>query len=186
MLVSGGLALVLADSVLGWTATYWLMAALMAVGVLATWAAPEPVRAGARSAYHRAGGARAARRVLRAARRLAAARAGRPLQAGRRIRRQPVDGVPDPRCWFLGNRCRRDQQGPRPGRDHPRRARRRSLDGAASPLPLAAVVWRAAGGHQPRFHGGRPRRQALSVDDRGDRRRKPVRRHGHRSLRPRC
>ena len=47
MLVSGGLALVLADSVLGWTATYWLMAGLMAVGVLATWNSLEPVAAGA-------------------------------------------------------------------------------------------------------------------------------------------
>ena len=42
MLVSGGLALVLADSVLGWTAAYWLMAALMAVGVIATWSSLEP------------------------------------------------------------------------------------------------------------------------------------------------
>jgi len=42
MLVSGGLALVLADSVLGWQATYWLMAALMLVGVTATWFAAEP------------------------------------------------------------------------------------------------------------------------------------------------
>ncbi|MBK8062840.1 MAG: MFS transporter [Betaproteobacteria bacterium] len=42
MLVSGGLALVLADSVLGWTATYFLMAALMAVGMLAVWRLPEP------------------------------------------------------------------------------------------------------------------------------------------------
>ena len=46
MLVSGGLALVLADSVLGWTATYWLMAGLMAVGVLATWNSLEPVAVG--------------------------------------------------------------------------------------------------------------------------------------------
>ena len=42
MLVSGGLALVLADSVLGWTATYWLMASLMAIGVIATWNSLEP------------------------------------------------------------------------------------------------------------------------------------------------
>ena len=42
MLVSGGLALVLADSFIGWQATYWLMAALMLVGVVATWFAPEP------------------------------------------------------------------------------------------------------------------------------------------------
>lgn len=42
MLVSGGLALVLADSVLGWTATYWLMALLMGVGVIATWNSLEP------------------------------------------------------------------------------------------------------------------------------------------------
>jgi PAT family beta-lactamase induction signal transducer AmpG len=45
MLVSGGLALVLADSVLGWTATYWLMAGLMAVGMLAVWNMPEPADA---------------------------------------------------------------------------------------------------------------------------------------------
>ncbi|MSP95997.1 MAG: MFS transporter [Betaproteobacteria bacterium] len=42
MLVSGGLALVLADAVLGWTATYWLMASLMAIGVIATWNSLEP------------------------------------------------------------------------------------------------------------------------------------------------
>ena len=42
MLVSGGLALVLADSVLGWQATYWLMAGLMLIGVAATWFAAEP------------------------------------------------------------------------------------------------------------------------------------------------
>jgi MFS transporter, PAT family, beta-lactamase induction signal transducer AmpG len=42
MLVSGGLALILADSWLGWTGTYWLMAALMLVGVVAVWAAEEP------------------------------------------------------------------------------------------------------------------------------------------------
>ncbi len=47
MLVSGGLALVLADSVLGWQATYWLMAGLMAVGVIATWNSLEPPSAGA-------------------------------------------------------------------------------------------------------------------------------------------
>ena len=46
MLVSGGLALVLADSVLGWQSTYWLMAGLMAVGMIATWNAPEPPSAG--------------------------------------------------------------------------------------------------------------------------------------------
>jgi PAT family beta-lactamase induction signal transducer AmpG len=42
MLVSGGLALILADGILGWTATYWLMAGLMLVGLVATWNAPEP------------------------------------------------------------------------------------------------------------------------------------------------
>ncbi len=42
MLVSGGLALIVADSVLGWTGTYWLMAVLMLVGVAATWRAREP------------------------------------------------------------------------------------------------------------------------------------------------
>jgi PAT family beta-lactamase induction signal transducer AmpG len=42
MLVSGGLALILADGILGWTATYWLMAALMLFGLAATWSAPEP------------------------------------------------------------------------------------------------------------------------------------------------
>ena len=46
MLISGGLALVLADSVLGWTATYWLMASLMAVGLAATWRSLEPAPAG--------------------------------------------------------------------------------------------------------------------------------------------
>ncbi|TKI06284.1 muropeptide MFS transporter AmpG [Martelella alba] len=42
MLVSGGLALWLADRWLGWHNTYWLMAGLMLVGVAATLAAPEP------------------------------------------------------------------------------------------------------------------------------------------------
>ena len=42
MLVSGGLALVLADSFIGWQATYWLMAALMLVGVVGALIAPEP------------------------------------------------------------------------------------------------------------------------------------------------
>ncbi len=42
MLVSGGLALVIADSFLGWQAMYWLMAALMLIGIIATWFAPEP------------------------------------------------------------------------------------------------------------------------------------------------
>jgi PAT family beta-lactamase induction signal transducer AmpG len=42
MLVSGGLALVLADSFIGWRATYWLMAGLMLAGICATLIAPEP------------------------------------------------------------------------------------------------------------------------------------------------
>jgi len=42
MLVSGGLALVLADRWLGWGTTYLLMGALMAAMALATLAAPEP------------------------------------------------------------------------------------------------------------------------------------------------
>ena len=42
MLVSGGLALVLADSYIGWRATYWLMAGLMAIGVVATFMATDP------------------------------------------------------------------------------------------------------------------------------------------------
>jgi PAT family beta-lactamase induction signal transducer AmpG len=42
MLVSGAGALILADQWLGWTATYWLMAALMVVGMAATWLVVEP------------------------------------------------------------------------------------------------------------------------------------------------
>ncbi|WP_127959608.1 muropeptide MFS transporter AmpG [Serratia microhaemolytica] len=42
MLVSGGLALWLADRYLGWQNTYWLMACLMLIGVFATLMAPEP------------------------------------------------------------------------------------------------------------------------------------------------
>ncbi len=42
MLVSGGLALWLADRWLGWQYTYWLMAMLMLIGVFATVLAPEP------------------------------------------------------------------------------------------------------------------------------------------------
>ena len=42
MLVSGAGALILADQWLGWSATYWLMAALMGVGMIATWLVVEP------------------------------------------------------------------------------------------------------------------------------------------------
>lgn len=42
MLVSGAGALILADQGLGWQGTYWLMAALMGVGMLATWLVVEP------------------------------------------------------------------------------------------------------------------------------------------------
>ncbi len=42
MLVSGGLALWLADRYLGWQATYWLMAALLLPCIVATLLAPEP------------------------------------------------------------------------------------------------------------------------------------------------
>jgi PAT family beta-lactamase induction signal transducer AmpG len=44
MLVSGGLALVLADQWLGWTGMYFLMAGLMLVGMAAAWFAPEAER----------------------------------------------------------------------------------------------------------------------------------------------
>lgn len=42
MIVSGGLALVLADQWLGWSNTYFLMGAFMLVCAVATWMAPEP------------------------------------------------------------------------------------------------------------------------------------------------
>lgn len=42
MLVSGGLALWLADRCLGWQGMYWLMAALLIPCIVATWFAPEP------------------------------------------------------------------------------------------------------------------------------------------------
>jgi PAT family beta-lactamase induction signal transducer AmpG len=42
MLVSGGLALIVADHWLGWAGTYALMALLMLVGVAAVWAVQEP------------------------------------------------------------------------------------------------------------------------------------------------
>ncbi len=42
MLVSGAGALILADQWLGWQGTYWLMAALMIVGMAATWFVVEP------------------------------------------------------------------------------------------------------------------------------------------------
>jgi PAT family beta-lactamase induction signal transducer AmpG len=48
MLISGAGALILADNWLGWQTTYWLMAALMSVGMVATWFVLEPeVRGGA-------------------------------------------------------------------------------------------------------------------------------------------
>ncbi|WP_312606144.1 MFS transporter, partial [Kosakonia cowanii] len=43
MLISGGLALWLADRWLGWQGMYWLMAALMIPCIIATLRAPEPV-----------------------------------------------------------------------------------------------------------------------------------------------
>ncbi|RRO17898.1 muropeptide MFS transporter AmpG [Pectobacterium aquaticum] len=43
MLVSGGLALWMADRYFGWQATYWLMAGLMLIGVFAALLAPEPL-----------------------------------------------------------------------------------------------------------------------------------------------
>ena len=42
MLVSGAGVLILADQWLGWHAAYWLMAALMGVGMAATWLVVEP------------------------------------------------------------------------------------------------------------------------------------------------
>jgi MFS transporter, PAT family, beta-lactamase induction signal transducer AmpG len=42
MLVSGAGVLILADQWLGWHAAYWLMAALMGVGMVATWFVGEP------------------------------------------------------------------------------------------------------------------------------------------------
>ena len=42
MLVSGAGALILADQWLGWSATYWLMASLMGIGMVATWFVVEP------------------------------------------------------------------------------------------------------------------------------------------------
>ncbi len=45
MLVSGGLALWMADKYLGWQATYWLMAALLIPCLIATLLAPEPTEA---------------------------------------------------------------------------------------------------------------------------------------------
>jgi PAT family beta-lactamase induction signal transducer AmpG len=47
MLISGAGALILADQWLGWQATYWLMAALMGVGMVATWFVVEPEPKGA-------------------------------------------------------------------------------------------------------------------------------------------
>lgn len=42
MLVSGGMALWLADKYIGWQNMYWLMAALMGIGIIATLLAQEP------------------------------------------------------------------------------------------------------------------------------------------------
>ena len=47
MLVSGAGVLILADQWLGWHAAYWLMAALMGVGMVATWFVVEPEAQGA-------------------------------------------------------------------------------------------------------------------------------------------
>jgi len=47
MLISGGLALILVDNWISWLAAYWLMAALMLIGLAATFAAEEPQSADA-------------------------------------------------------------------------------------------------------------------------------------------
>jgi PAT family beta-lactamase induction signal transducer AmpG len=47
MLVSGAGALILADQALGWPGAYWLMAALMGLGMAATWLVIEPEPGGA-------------------------------------------------------------------------------------------------------------------------------------------
>ena len=47
MLVSGGLALIVADRYLGWGNTYYLMALLLSVGMVTALLAPEPAAAGA-------------------------------------------------------------------------------------------------------------------------------------------
>ncbi len=47
MLVSGAGALILADQGMGWPGTYWLMASLMAVGMVAAWFVVEPEATGA-------------------------------------------------------------------------------------------------------------------------------------------
>src|SRR6185295_15387669 len=46
MLVSGAGVLILADQWLGWQAAFWLVAALMGVGMVATWFVIEPQAAG--------------------------------------------------------------------------------------------------------------------------------------------
>lgn len=46
MIVSGGLALILAGGWLGWANTYFLMGAFMALCAIATWLAPEPENRG--------------------------------------------------------------------------------------------------------------------------------------------
>jgi PAT family beta-lactamase induction signal transducer AmpG len=46
MIVSGGLALILAGDWLGWANTYFLMGAFMALCAIATWLAPEPENRG--------------------------------------------------------------------------------------------------------------------------------------------
>jgi PAT family beta-lactamase induction signal transducer AmpG len=47
MLVSGAGALILADQGLGWSGTYWLMAMLMGIGMVASWLVVEPEGASA-------------------------------------------------------------------------------------------------------------------------------------------
>ena len=93
MIVSGGLALILADQWLGWGYTYMLMGALMLACALATLWAPER-GAGAAAAQPAPGGGRAAARVLHAARRAGRAAADRAVQAGRRVRRRAVHHLP--------------------------------------------------------------------------------------------
>ena len=182
MIVSGGLALILADQWIGWGNTYVLMGGLMLLCALATLWAPEPEH------------------VARAPRNLRAA-VGEPLRefftrrgalavlllivlyklgdafAGALsttfLIRAPASRPPR---W---NR----EQGAGTGRHHYRRAGRRLGHVALGPVPVADGLRPAAGGVESGVLADRHQPEEPLVDGDGGGDREPVRRPGHRLVR---
>ena len=93
--------------------------------------------------------------ILLASRRLGAARAHRPLQAGGCLRGLAHHRVPAARRRLLARRRGLREQGHGARRDDLRRALRRRAHGAAGPVSRAHGLRHPAGRLQPRLHGAR-------------------------------